>query len=91
MDAIFQDSKDVYVANYKIYDDGDGKACSDADATVQLTTSELKELFVKGAVIILADDSLAVPVGYAEAEGIGTVTYVTADGTDTLASKADPE
>lgn len=98
MSAIYQDSKDVYVANYIIYAGGDGKAYTDSAKTVQFTTSALKDYFLKGAVIVVDEDEYAVPVGYAESSSVGSVTYivpnsVTATSADiaTLVAVADPE
>lgn len=98
MSAIYQDSQDVYVANYIIYAGSDGKAYTDSAKSVQFTTSALKDYFLKGAVIVVDTDEYAVPVGYAESSSIGSVTYivpnsVTATSADiaTLVAVADPE
>lgn len=98
MDKIYQDSKDVYVSANVIYDKGDGKAYSDSGKTTQLTTSALKDAFLKGAIIFLNDESYAIPVSYSEASSIGSIAYivpnaVTATSADiaTLVAVADPE
>ena len=97
MAAIYEDYDDQHVANYLIYYKNDGKAYTDAAKTVQFTTSALKDYFLKGSLIVLDDDSYAVPVGYSETSNIGSVTYIVPNGTTatqadiaTLVAAADP-
>lgn len=90
MDKVYQDLKDVYVANYYIYDGGDDKAYADAEKTTQLTTSQLFDCFVKGCVV-KAEAGLFKPVSYTESEGVGSVTYVGAAANVTISAVADPE
>lgn len=93
MEKIYDDSKDVHVAAVVVYAVS-GDACADQDGTTQLTTSELKDAYVKGTIIV--DDGVQyTPASYAESEGVGTITYfkvitdtVTAA---TVESVADPE
>ena len=68
---------DLHVIATAIYKKtGETKAYADSGCTVQYRTSELKNVFLKGAVIILEDGSLAKPVGYAESSSVGSVTYM---------------
>ena len=65
----------------------------DSAATKQFTTSDLKEAFLKGAVIKTAT-GYAYPTEYTEASNVGSVKYPKA-GTSTveiasLAAVADP-
>ena len=95
MDKIFDQAKDKNVAAIVIYGKGsDGKAYADANGTTQLKTSELKDAFLKRAVINIGNDYF-VPTGFSVASNIGTITYVKAGSssgsaaTATLVSIAD--
>lgn len=75
MDRIYQDLKDRFVVSIVIYTKGtDGKAYVDADGTEQFKTSDLKEAFLKGAVIKTAT-GYAYPTEYAESANVGSVKY----------------
>lgn len=75
MERIFNDAKDKNVSATVIHGKGsDGKAYIDAGGTVQFTTSELKEAFLKRAVIMIGTDCY-IPVIFSVASGIGTVKY----------------
>lgn len=89
MDKIYQDAKDKNVASVIIYKkSGQTKAYADADCTVQLTTAELKDAFMKGAVIKLdGTDGFVKPIKYAETSSIGSVYYIKPNGT--TATSAD--
>lgn len=96
MSKIYEDAKDVHVRGILVYKKtSDTKAYSDSACTKQFTTSELKDAYLKGAVI---DDAgvLYKPVALKIATGVATITYVTADSATvttaklaTLTSKAD--
>lgn len=86
MTKIYKDAKDVPVAVTVIYTD-DGKAYADAACEEQFTTSELKDAFVKGALISIEDVGLVSPFQYSEDEGVGSVSYITPNGT--TATSAD--
>lgn len=95
MVKVYDDAKDKNVAAVIIYGKGvDGKAYVDAEGTIQLKTSELKEAFLKRALIKIGDDYF-VPTGFSVASKIGTVTYAKAGSssgsaaTATLVSVAD--
>ena len=95
MEKIYEQSKDLHVVATYVYGD-DGKAYKDADFTEQYTTSELKEVFVKGA-IISVDGGLNKAIGFSVSENIGTINYIEANATTAtsadiagLASVADP-
>ena len=89
MDRIYQDLKDRFVVSIVIYTKGtDGKAYMDSATTKQFTTSDLKEAFLKGAVIKTA-------TGYAyPTEYVGSVKYPKAGSSSvevvSLAAVADP-
>lgn len=96
MVKIYEDAKDVHVRGVFIFKKtSDTKAYSDIGCTKQFTTSELKDAYLKGAVIDVSG-ALYKPVALSIAAGVATITYVTADTTTpttaklaTLTSKAD--
>lgn len=98
MAKIYEDAKDLHVvATYVYKKTGQTKAYSDADLTIQFTTSELKEVFIKGALIVLEDGALVKPIKYAVSEDIGSVYYIAPNGTTatsadiaSLVAAADP-
>ena len=72
-------------------------AYKDSACTIKFTTSELKNAFLKGAVILLDSGAYAAPIGYSETSSVGSVTYivpnsVTSTSADiaSLAGVADP-
>lgn len=86
MDKIFQRAEDKNVAAVIIYDGGDDKAYKDAACTVQFKTSELKNAYLKGAVIAIASNGgYATPTKYVEESSVGSVYF----GEDALAAVAD--
>ena len=86
MDKIYDQLKDVHVAAVVIYAYSGG-AYADADHETQLKTSELKDAYIKGALISLGDGGFVSPFGYSESEGIGSVSYIVANAT--TATSAD--
>lgn len=81
MDKIYQDANDQHVAAVIIYKKAaQTKAYADADCTVQLTTAELKDAFIKGAVIKLEDGAFVKPIKYDETTSIGSVYYIKPNG-----------
>lgn len=98
MDRIFGRAEDKYVRSYMIYGkDSDEKAYADSACTVQLTTSELRNAFMKGCVVKVGTSSVVYyyPVSYSEATQIGTLTCAktssSAFATLAFKSKKDPE
>ena len=87
MEKIFDQAKDKNVAAIVIYGKGsDGKAYADANGTTQLKTSELKDAFLKRAIIQIGTEYF-IPVTFSVASGIGTVKY--AKPSSTTATSAD--
>lgn len=76
MNKIFNDAKDEHVSAYYIYGKAsDTKAYADAGCTVQMKTSELKEAFIKRAIIVIGDD-IYIPVSFGLVSKAGTVKYI---------------
>lgn len=86
-ERIFDHSDDKNVAAIVIYGktSSDGKASSDSKAytdkgcTKQFTTSELKNAFIKRAIVCVGTNYF-IPVSYSEASKVGSVNYVTTTG-----------
>ena len=75
MDKIFDQAKDKNVAAIVIYGKGsDGKAYADANGTTQLKTSELKDAFLKRAIIQIGNEYF-IPVTFSITSNVGTVKY----------------
>ena len=99
MTKIYEDANEQHVRAIVIYKKANQtKAYVDAGCTIQFTTSELKNAFIKGAVIKLGDAEFVKPVKYAESSSVGSVYYITPNGTTatsadiaSLAAVADPE
>lgn len=92
MDTIFKDAKDKNVAKVIIYV-ASSKAYADSTHKTQLTTSQLKDAFLKGAVLEI-ENGYAVPLFYTETGKVGTVSGVSAMTASantlvTAAAKAD--
>lgn len=86
MDRIYDQAKDQNVAALVIYAKAtaDNKAYADKACTKQFKTSELKDAFIKRAVVCVGTNYF-IPVSYAEASKIGSVNYVSTTGaSDTL-------
>ena len=95
MERIYDRAEDKNVAAIVIYGKGsDGKAYVDADGTIQFKTSELKNAFLKRAVVQIGADYF-IPVAFSVSSNVGTVTYAKAGSstgtaaTATLVSVAD--
>lgn len=87
MERIFDQAKDKNVAAIVIHGKGaDGKAYVDADGTTQFKTSELKDAFLKRAVIQIGTEYF-IPVSFSVSSNIGTVKYAKANST--TATSAD--
>lgn len=94
MDRIYDQAKDQNVAALVIYakETADNKAYADSECEVQMKTSELKDAFIKRAVIKVGSNYF-IPISYAEASKVGSVNYTSTTGSDTtlinLAAVAD--
>ena len=87
MEKIFEQAKDLHVVATLVYNNGDEFAYVDASCTNKFKVSELKEVFVKGAMIVI-DGTFYAPVSYSEAG----ISYVKAAGElGTLKAEADAE
>ena len=92
MDKIFNDAKDKNVAKVIVYA-ASSKAYVDASHKTQMTTSQLKDAFLKGCVVEI-ENGYAMPITYTETSKVGTVTALSAvtasaNTVVTAAAKAD--
>nr|DAL41134.1 MAG TPA_asm: hypothetical protein [Caudoviricetes sp.] len=80
-ERIFDHADDKNVAAIVIYgkETADGKAYIDKACTKQFTNAELKNAFIKRAVICVGEKYF-VPISYACASKVGSVNYVTTTG-----------
>ena len=63
MDRIYNRAEDKNSANIIVYGKAsDNKAYSDAECTMQCTTSELVNAFMKGCIVAIGSDSMYYPV-----------------------------
>lgn len=97
MERIYDQAKDKNVAAIIIYGksgESSPAAYADSACTVKMKTSELKDAFLKRAVVAIGTDYFT-PVSFTVSSNIGTVTYAKAGttagtaATGTLAAVAD--
>lgn len=81
MNVIYDQLKDKYVAAVVVYAVG-GKAYEDAEGTKGVTPEVLKDLFIKGTLVVDVEGALYRAIGYTEAGAVyqgGTVAGVEAE------------
>lgn len=88
MDKIYEDANEQHVRAVKVYKKtAQTKAYVDSGYTTQFKTSELENAFIKGALIVLEDGTLAKPIGFSVSSDVGTISYIVPNGT--TATSAD--
>lgn len=90
MDRIWNRAEDKNSANIIVYGKAsDTKAYSDKACTMQCTTSELKNAFMKGCVVVIGDDMYyPVALSVASSTKVATLTYAKAGSTAGSAATA---
>ena len=89
MDRIYNRAEDKNSANIIVYGKAsDTKAYSDEACTMQCTTSELKNAFMKGCIVAIGSDSMYYPVSLSISSKIATLTYAKAGSTSGSAATA---
>ena len=89
MDRIYSRAEDKNSANIIVYGKAsDTKAYSDEACTMQCTTSELKNAFMKGCIVAIGSDSMYYPVSLSIASKVATLTYAKAGSTSGSAATA---
>ena len=90
MDRIWNRAEDKNSANIIVYGKAsDTKAYSDKACTMQCTTSELKNAFMKGCVVVIGDDMYyPVALTVASSTKVATLTYAKAGSTAGSAATA---
>lgn len=81
MSKVYEKYEDLHVRKTYIYVKADDVyAYADAAKTVKISSDDLKDIFLKGAVIV--DDTIEYsPTSYGVSSKVGTITYVKADAT----------
>ena len=75
MEKLYNDAKDKNVSATYIYGKtGDTKAYADSGCAIQMKTSELKEAFLKRALIVIGNN-FYIPVSFSVTSNAGSVTY----------------
>ena len=81
MSKVYERYEDLHVRKTYVYAKaGDPYAYTDPDKTVKIASDDLRNLFLKGAVIVDGTTEYS-PTSYAESSKVGTITYVKADST----------
>ena len=97
MVRIYNDAKDEHVRATYIYGKSTGSdttAYMDEACTIKFNTSDLKEVFLKGAVIVIGS-AMYIPIGFVIASNAGIITYAKkgseagSAATATLSAEAD--
>lgn len=89
MDRIYNRAEDKNSANIIVYGKAsDTKAYSDEACTMQCTTSELKNAFMKGCIVAIGSDSMYYPVSLSISSKVATLTYAKAGSTSGSAATA---
>lgn len=84
MDRIWNRAEDKNSANIIVYaKNNDDKAYANKECTVQYKTSELRNAFKKGCIIVANDDNMLIPILFSvsKSTNIGQVMYVTQGST----------
>lgn len=81
MSKIFKDAADVNVATNLVYAKASGNALShDAADKEKVYTDELKDMYLKGMVVLVNNADYMKPVSYSESAGVGTIVCVKGTG-----------
>jgi hypothetical protein len=81
MSKVYERYEDLHVRKTYIYVKADDVyAYADPDKTVKIASDDLRNLFLKG-VVILDGTTEYLPTSYVISSNVGTMTYVKADAT----------
>ena len=81
MSKVYERYEDLHVRKTYVYAKADDPyAYADPDKTVKIASDDLRNLFLKGAVI-LDGTTEYLPTSYVISSNVGTMTYVKADTT----------
>lgn len=81
MSKVYERYEDLHVRKTYIYVKADDVyAYEDSDKKVKISADDLRNLFLKGVVIVDGTIEYA-PISFDISEGVGTITYVKADTT----------
>lgn len=81
MSKIYIDAKDKNVALDLVYGEASESALThDEEGVNPVYTDELKDMYLKGMVVLTGESEYMKPVSYSESAGVGTVVCVTGTG-----------
>lgn len=81
MSKVYEKYEDLHVRKTYVYAKADDVyAYANADKTVKISSDDLKDLFLKGVVIVDGTTEYS-PTSYVISSKVGTITYVKADST----------
>ncbi len=81
MSKVYERYEDLHVRKTYIYVKADDVyAYADSEKKVKISSVDLRDLFLKGAVIVDGTTEYS-PTSYVESSKVGTITYVKADST----------
>lgn len=81
MSKIYDDAVDKNVAYQIVYAKASGNALThDAAGAEKVYTDELKDMYLKGMVVLVNSADYMKPVSYSESAGVGTIVCVKGTG-----------
>ena len=87
MDRIYHHDDTMYEAATKVYAKTDGYAYLESDFKTKISADVMKDLFVRGMLIVDSTGVMYKPISLKVASGVATVTYATTDTTSATTAK----
>lgn len=87
MDRIYHHDDTMYEAATKVYAKSDGYAYLENDFKTKISADVMKDLFVRGMLIVDSTGVMYKPISLKVASGVATVTYTTTDTTSATTAK----
>ena len=81
MDRIFHHDDTMYEAATKVYAKTDGYAYLESDFKTKISADVMKDLFVRGMLIVDSNGVMYKPISFKVASKVGIVTYAKTNGT----------
>ena len=87
MERIFHHDDTMYEAATKVYAKTDGFAYLDPEFNKKVSTDVMEDIFIRGMIVVDSAGVMYKPISCKTANGVATVTYVTADTTTPTTAK----
>ena len=87
MDRIYHHDDTMYEAATKVYAKSDGYAYLESDFKTKISADVMKDLFVRGMLIVDSTGVMYKPISLKVTSGVATVTYATTDTTSATTAK----